>query len=52
MIPIEPVSRENLERAIGRMPRRIAYPLILLLSLVLWSAIGIAASKLAQAIAS
>lgn len=52
MIPMEFMSREDLERAIGRLPRRIAYPLILVLAMVLWSAVGIAALKLARAVAS
>jgi hypothetical protein len=52
MIPREFMSREDLERALGRLPRRIAYPIILAVSIALWSAVGIAALKLAQVIAS
>ena len=37
--------RERLERAAGRLPRRVAYPLILLFSLLMWIPIGILAFR-------
>jgi hypothetical protein len=37
--------RKRAERFIGRLPRRIAYPLIFIVSVILWSAIGIAIFK-------
>jgi hypothetical protein len=42
--------RAKTERFIGRLPRRIAYPLILLISFAAWTPIGIAALRAAEAI--
>ena len=33
--------RQELEHTVGRLPRRVAYPLIFLGSVLLWSLIGI-----------
>jgi hypothetical protein len=53
MIPAEhPWIREDVDRFIGRLPRHIAYPLILLFSVVLWSLVGIAAVRVATWFAS
>lgn len=53
MIPRDRIDlgREDLGRAIGRLPRRIAYPLIFLFALVLWITIAIAAIKLIRFLA-
>lgn len=37
---------EDLERAVARLPRRVAYPLIVVFSVLLWSAIGIVAAAI------
>lgn len=37
---------EDLERAVGRLPRRIAYPLIFAYAVAIWSAIGIAVGSI------
>lgn len=50
MIPLDRVliAREHIERSIGRLPRRVAYPLIFFGSVLLWSSIGIAIGKCAS----
>jgi hypothetical protein len=32
---------EHVERFLGRLPRRVAYPLIFVCSVLLWTAIGV-----------
>jgi hypothetical protein len=42
--------RAKAERFIGRLPRWIAYPLMLAISVALWIPIGVAAVRLAETI--
>jgi hypothetical protein len=44
--------RARTERFVGRLPRRIAYPLIFIISLILWCAIAILVANLWSAIAA
>jgi hypothetical protein len=44
--------RAKTERFIGRLPRHIAYPLILVVSIVSWSCVGIAAAWVARLFSS
>lgn len=39
---------QRVGRFVGRLPRRVAYPLILILSVVLWTPIAIAGVRLAE----
>jgi hypothetical protein len=44
--------RSKTEHFVGRLPRRVAYPLILLVSIVLWTPAAIAAVRMAEWIAA
>jgi hypothetical protein len=43
-------SRAKTERFIGRLPRHIAYPVILVVSVALWTPVGVAALRFAEVI--